>query len=114
MSESPAGPDNWFPVNEAIARTIPSGSKATYLFEPDASGLYADAVAASKYSGLTYEVVVDGETRYGPAAVPPTDVDDMTTTHNPRLEAKRHLRVIVRNPSGVERDVTAQIRGVEE
>jgi len=114
MSESPGGPSDWFPVNEAIARTIPSGSKATYLFEPDASGLFADAIAASKYTGLTYEVVIDGETRYGPAPVPPTDVDDMTTTHNPRLQVARHLKLIVRNPSGVERDVTAQVRGVEQ
>lgn len=114
MSNSPGGPGDWFPVNEAVTRTIPSGSKATFVFEPDASGLYADAVAASKYTGLTYEVEVDGDTRYGPSGIPPTDVDDMTTTHNPRLEVDRRLEVIVRNPSAKSRDVSAQVRGVEQ
>jgi len=114
MSEDPGGPNGWYPVCEAVVETIPAGSKATFVFEPDGSGLFADAIAASKFPGLTYEVIVDDETRYGPAGIPPTDVDDLTTTHYPRLEVSRKLTVIVRNPSQNARSVAAQVRGVEQ
>jgi hypothetical protein len=103
----------WIPVNKAETATIPAGSKATFEFEPDASGMHVDAVAASKFAGLTYEVIVDHDTRFGPTGVPPTDVDDLTTTHNPRMEVARKLTVIVKNPSSTSREVAAQVRGVE-
>lgn len=103
----------WIPVNEADGTEIPAGSRAEFTFTPDASGMQLDAVAASKYRGLSYEVVVDDDQRYGPAAIPPTDIDDMTTTHNPRLEVSRELVITVRNPSSSSRFVAAQVRGVE-
>jgi len=101
------------PVNEAVVEQIPAGSKATFVFEPDGNELHVDAIAASKFPGLTYEVEIDGETRFGPAGIPPTDVDDLTTTHYPRLEAERSVTVTVRNPSQNARSVAAQVRGVE-
>jgi len=109
----PDDPADWIPVNKADATDLPAGSKVTFTFEPDASGMFVDAVAASKYRGLTYEVVVDDTSRYGPVGVPPTDVDDMTTTHNPRLPVDRTLKVVIRNPSTTDRYVAAQIRGAE-
>ena len=105
---------DWIPVNEATGAEIPAGSKAEFVFKPDASGMRVDSVAASKYAGLTYEVRVDGTTRYGPAPIPPTDIDDMVTTHNPRMPVDQKLVHIVRNPSGVDRSVVAQVRGVEQ
>lgn len=105
---------DWIPVNEADGTEIPAGSKAEFTFTPDASGMQLDAVAASKYRGLSYEVRADGDQRFGPAPIPPTDIDDMTTTHNPRLEVSRDLVITVRNPSSSTRFVAAQVRGVEQ
>lgn len=113
MPERPGSPDGWIPVNKPEVVDLPAGSKATFRFEPDASGMWVDVVAASKYKGLTYELIVDDDTRFGPAGIPPTDVDDLATTHNPRLEVERHLKMIVRNPSATDRTVAVQIRGVE-
>jgi hypothetical protein len=104
----------WIPVNEAVGEEVKSGQRGEFVFTPDASGMAVDVVAASKYLGLSYEVVVDDDQRYGPSPVPPTDVDDLSTTHNPRLEVDRELRVIVRNPSASDRFVAAQVRGVEQ
>lgn len=105
---------NWFPVNEADGAEIPAGSRAEFAFTPDASGMHVDAVAASKYTGLTYEVTVDDTNRFGPAPVPPTDIDDMVTTHNPRMEVSQKLVITVRNPSDLDRYVAAQVRGAEQ
>ncbi|WP_144901363.1 hypothetical protein [Halobellus captivus] len=104
----------WIPVNELIGEEIKSGQKATFTFEPDASGMQVDVIAASKYKGLTYEVEVDGDVRFGPAPAPPTDIDDLSTTHNPRMPVNRRLVITVRNPSANDRFVFAQVRGVEQ
>ena len=101
------------PVNEAVGTKIGAGQKATFEFEPDASGMKVDVVAASKYRGLTYTVKVDGDERFGPAPIPPTDIDDLSTTHNPRLPVDRHLKIRVQNPSASDRFVSAQLRGIE-
>jgi len=106
--------DGWIPVNEADGAELPAGSLARFRFEPDASGMKIDAVAASKFAGLTYEVKVDGDKRFGPAPIPPTDIDNMVTTHNPRMPVDRELTVIVRNVSNTGRTVAAQVRGVEQ
>lgn len=101
------------PVNRVEQVAIPSGARAEFEFTPDASDMAVDVVAASKFQGLTYELRVDGTTRFGPVGIPPTDIDDMATTHNPRLLARSDLTMIVRNPSTVDRTVAVQIRGVE-
>jgi hypothetical protein len=105
---------DFIPVNDATGTEIGAGQKATFEFEPDASGMRIDTVAASKYRGLTYTVTVDGEVRYGPAPIPPTDIDDLSTTHNPRLPVDRHLKIKVQNPSPNDRFVSAQLRGIEQ
>ena len=105
--------ENWIPVNEADGVSLAAGERADFEFEPDASGMRVDSVAASKFQGLTYEVRVDSDTRFGPAPIPPTDIDDMVTTHNPRIPVDQELIIIVRNPSTVDRFVNAQVRGIE-
>ena len=105
---------DWIPVNEADGANVPAGARADFTFRPDASGMEVDAVAASKFSGLTYEVRVDDDRRFGPSPIPPTDIDDMTTTHNPRMEVDQQLVIMVRNPSERDRYVAAQVRGVEQ
>lgn len=112
----PKRPDDfaeWAPVCKAAVETIPAGAKATFTFEPDDDGMWVRTVAASKFAGLTYEVRVDSNPVYGPAGVPPTDVDDLATTHEPPLPVDSDLELIVRNPSSTERDVAAQIMGAE-
>lgn len=104
----------WIPVNEADGTDVPAGTRAVFTFTPDAGGMQIDSVAASKFDGLTYEVTVDGTNRFGPAPIPPTDVDDMATTHNPRIEVDRQLVITVRNPSTSDRTVAAQVRGIEQ
>jgi hypothetical protein len=59
-------------------------------------------------------VRVDGDARFGPAPIPPTDINDMTTTHNPRMPVDQQLVITVRNPSETERYVAAQVRGIEQ
>lgn len=105
---------DFIPVNEGDGANLPAGSRADFTFEPDASGMEIDAVAASKFRGLTYEVRADGDQRFGPAPIPPTDIDDMTTTHNPRMAVDQQLVITVRNPSETDRYVAAQVRGIEQ
>jgi hypothetical protein len=105
---------DWIPVNKLEGTELKAGQKATFRFQPDASGMQVDMVAASKHAGLTYEIKVDSDQRFGPAPAPPTDIDDMNTTHNPRMPVERELALIVRNPSSQDRNVLAQIRGVEQ
>ncbi|TKX79547.1 hypothetical protein EXE53_15395 [Halorubrum sp. SD626R] len=111
---SDASTADWMPVNQATGTQIGAGQRATFTFEPDAGAMRVDSVAASKYQGLTYEVRVDGDTRFGPAPIPPTDIDDMVTTHNPRMPVDQQVTVIIRNPSTVDRYVASQVRGIEQ
>jgi hypothetical protein len=113
MPEPAEDPQDYIPVNDAEGVNLPAGQKGVFVFKPDASGMWVDMVAASKYRGLTYEIKVDGDLRYGPAPIPPTDVDDSGVTHKPPMEVDRQLTLTVRNPSGTDRAVDAQIRGWE-
>ncbi|MFB6302770.1 MAG: hypothetical protein ABEH78_07925 [Haloferacaceae archaeon] len=113
MPDPADDPEAYKPLNDAERTNIPSGNQATFTFDPDGSGMWVDVVAASKFDGLTYEVRVDQTRRFGPAGVPPTDIDDLNTTHKPPLEVNRQLKIIVRNPSATDRTVAAQVRGWE-
>lgn len=110
---SSANAADTIPINRTESTELKSGQKATFTFEPDKSGMAIDMVAISKFQGITYEFSTDDTQRFGVSPVPPTDVDDAVTTHNPRLTVERQLTVVVRNVSAVDRIVTAQIRGVE-
>ncbi|MFB6087855.1 MAG: hypothetical protein ABEJ85_04980 [Haloarculaceae archaeon] len=54
-------------------------------------------VAISKRPESEYEVRMDDETVYGPAPIPPTDIDDLAVTWSPAREFNQSLEVIVRN-----------------
>jgi len=101
-------------VLEAADGDIDPGKRLTVSATPDTSEkVFVDAVAASKFSDLTYEVMTDGTTRYGEGPVPPTDIDDLTRTFIPALEFNEKMKVIVRNPGSQTRKVAVQIRGWE-
>lgn len=105
------------PYNVTETKVLDQGERMTATFTPE--GATTDArmpiVAMSKYPGATYEVQIDDETRYGPASVPPTDIDDMTVTFIPAYRWNKKVKCIIRNVSGGNgRETTAQILGWEE
>lgn len=114
MTHGHADPDDYAPVLDAVVETLAPGERLVVTTTPDNSEtVHVDCVAASKYRGLTYEVVSDNVTRYGQVGVPPTDVDDLARTFIPALEFSSELKTIVRNPSSTERVIIVQIRGWE-
>ncbi|WP_136688320.1 hypothetical protein [Halorhabdus amylolytica] len=105
------------PYNETETAVLDEGEKMTAVFEPEGASTTAmlPIVAASKYAGATYEILLDGETRYGPASVPPTDIDNLEVTFIPSYQWNERIEVIVRNVSaGDARMTTVQVIGWEE
>lgn len=95
--------------------TVPAGSKATVTFEPEESGsvFYLASVAISKEDQTTYELRDDGTTMFGPAAVPPTDIDDSSVTWVPCQRFRTSLTAIIKNVSSAERTYTVLPMGYE-
>lgn len=105
------------PYNVTETETLDQGQRLTATFEPSGATTRArlPIVAMSKYPGATYTIRIDGETRYGPAQVPPTDIDDSTVTFLPAFRWNDSVEAIVRNVSGGNgRETTVQIIGWEE
>lgn len=105
------------PYNVTETALLDQGQKLTASFTPEGATTRArlPIVAMSKYPGATYEVKIDGETRYGPSQVPPTDIDDSTVTFIPAYRWNEAVEAIVRNVSGGDsRETTVQIIGWEE
>ena len=105
------------PYNNAETATIDEGQKLVARFVPE--GATTDArlpIAAARYHpGCTYEIRIDGETRYGPATIPPTDIDDLDVTFIPAYQWGDSVEIIIRNVSGGSQlAVAAQIVGWEE
>lgn len=102
-------------INEPVTATLPPNEKATFTF--DAKGRTSDLVipivAISKLPSFTYEVRSDGSPQYGPARIPPTDIDDLSVCFIPALEFSETLVVEVANLSPNERTVHAQLIGWE-
>jgi len=102
-------------INEPATATLDPGEKATFRF--DASGrtneLVVPIVAISKLPGFAYSVRSDGSDRYGPARIPPTDIDDLSTCFIPALRFDRELTVEAVNLSETARIVHAQLIGWE-
>lgn len=93
----PAATDK--PFCEPTQVTLDVGEQATLTFEPVSQDAMfrVGTVAMSKLAQSEYEVELDGETVYGPAPIPPTDIDDLAMTFYPALGFSQRLRVIVRN-----------------
>jgi len=90
------------PFNEPVAARVDPGEKLTASFSPiqNVATFAVPIVAASKHKDSTYEVRMDGEQVFGPAPVPPTDVDDLQQTFLPEREFERSMTVVCRNLSG--------------
>ena len=89
------------PYNDPISRELDGGQKLTVEFEPAqrVTEFVLPILAISKHPDSSYEVWLDGEPVYGPAPIPPTDVDDLVTTFYPAKRFATRMKVIVRNLS---------------
>ena len=98
----PSPSEEAVPVNEPLSTTLDGGQRATFRFQPEqqtTSGFVVPIVAASKHPESSYTVWFDDRKAFGPAAVPPTDIDDLGVTFIPAYEFADELRVRVENLS---------------
>jgi hypothetical protein len=103
------------PINEPTGAEVAVGERVTFTFEQKnrVSELIIPIVAASKYAGCVYEIRADGRSRYGPAPIPPTDIDDLQVTFLPALRFEDRLTIEVTNLGSVAREINAQPIGWE-
>ncbi|GGK63509.1 hypothetical protein [Haloarcula sebkhae] len=89
------------PYNDPISRKIGPGKQLVVTFEPtqQVTEFILPTLAISKHPNSSYEVWRDDEKVYGPAPIPPTDIDDLTATWIPARRFSSKLRIIVRNLS---------------
>lgn len=103
------------PFNDPYTMNLNSGEKGTVTYKPEQSGatFWLAALAISKHGGTVYEVRDESGTIYGPAAIPPTDIDDLTACWVPAQSFNQELTVIVRNQSGTTQTYSVQPVGYE-
>jgi len=89
------------PFCEPASVLLAAGEEATLRFEPvqNSAEFRIGTVAISKRPESEYVVRMDDETVYGPAPIPPTDIDDLEATFIPARGFEQSLEIIVRNLS---------------
>jgi len=102
-------------INETATATLAIGEQATFSFEADnrSQDLYLPIIAISKFPGFSYEVRRDGSDVYGPARLPPTDIDDLQPCFIPALDLSETMQVTVSNLSDRDRVIHVQAVGWE-
>ena len=94
-------PDPDVATSEATPESVDldTGEKAVVTYEPEqSSSVYRiPTVAASKRSGSTYTIWMDDNRVWGPAAIPPTDIDDLVPVWTPSKRLTTSMRVEVAN-----------------
>ena len=104
------------PVNEPVSVDIGPDQQATVTFtarQRTNNGFVLPIVAVSKRSQSSYEITMDEEEVYGPASIPPTDIDDLGVCFVPAYEFEQELEVQVANLSDTEREYHVQPIGYE-
>jgi len=105
------------PVNEPISKTLDGGQRAIFTFEPQQQttpGFVVPILAMSKHPESAYLVWFDDQLVYGPAPVPPTDIDDLQVTFMPAYEFGEELEVWCENlSSATTREYVVQPVGYE-
>jgi hypothetical protein len=103
------------PVNEPATVRLEGGEKATVEFSTvqAVTELVVPIVAISKHPQSTYVVSSDVRNRYGPADIPPTDIDDLQVCFIPALTFDTSLTVEVTNLGASPRDYSIQPIGWE-
>ncbi|GGL57944.1 hypothetical protein [Halocalculus aciditolerans] len=101
MHVTPAPSTDDVPFNEPVTVTLDAGQQGTISFEPKqrSTQFVLPICAVTKQPNTTYEVRTDGENVYGPAGVPPTDIDDLAVTFVPARRFERSLKVVISNVS---------------
>ena len=87
------------PFCEPTSVTLGSNEEATLTFHPvqNTAEFRIGTVAISKRPDSEYVVRMDGEVVYGPAPIPPTDIDDLSVTFTPARGFEQSLSITVRN-----------------
>lgn len=88
--------------NDPFTVEIDDGQEAEITFTPEQSGstFYLATVAISKVDGTVYEIEDDATPMYGPANIPPTDIDDLVVTWMPCKQFEDSLTVYISNLTG--------------
>lgn len=104
------------PFNDPFTVELNDGEKAEVEFTPEQSGstFYLATVAITKTAGTVYEIEDDGTESYGPARIPPTDIDNLTTTWVPCKQFETSLTVFLRNLTGTIQTYHIQPIGFEK
>lgn len=87
------------PFCEPVSVLLGSQEEATLRFSPTQSDaeFRIGTVAMSKRPESEYVVRMDEEVVYGPAPIPPTDIDDLQVTFTPARAFSQSLELTVRN-----------------
>jgi len=111
----PQPADGDLPFNEPVTVTLGPAEVAQLEFTPkqNSTTFVLPIVAVSKHPGTEYRVKADGDVVYGPASVPPTDIDDLQVTFLPARKFETKLLVEIANVGATERRYTAQPVGWE-
>ena len=101
MTVVPEPAEDDIPFNDPVSRRLDGGQKLVVEFETAqrVTDFVLPILAISKHPESSYEVWLDGQQVYGPAPIPPTDVDDLAPTFLPAKRFAHSMRVIVRNLS---------------
>lgn len=106
MDVVPAPKPGDVPLNEPVSVDLQTGSPATVTFTASTrnnDGFILPVLAASKYSQSSYKVALDEEEIYGPAKIPPTDIDDLEVCWIPAWDFGQEIEVTVTNLSDTAR-----------
>ncbi len=95
----PAPSETDRPFCEPTSVALGSNEEATLTFWPvqNSAEFRVGTVAISKRPDSEYVVRMDGETVFGPAPIPPTDIDDLQVTFTPARGFSQELEITVRN-----------------
>jgi hypothetical protein len=115
MTVFPQPADGDLPFNEPATVTLGPDELAQLEFTPqqNSTTFVLPILAVSKEPGTEYRVKADGEVVYGPASVPPTDIDDLQVTFLPARKFETSLVVEVANVGAKEHRYTVQPVGWE-
>lgn len=109
-------PEGAIPIFEPETVQLDPGQKGTITFSAKKSNTTLKIVtpAISKLKDSSYRVELDGNTEYGAAALPPTDVDDLAGCWRPAKRARNQVTITIKNLGSVTRTYHAQLVGWEE
>jgi len=105
-------------ITETNSVSLSPGQRAVITFTPDRSStrFRLGVVAITKEPETSYMIQMDGNVQFGPADIPPTDIDDLSLAWIPALLLEDEMRVIIEDlrSSGNARTYYVQPIGYEE